>query len=323
MKTASNDRYGPPSVIKITKKPKPIPSKNEVLIKIHYSSVNRTDCGFLRADPFITRLFSGITKPRFTSLGCDFSGVVEQTGQDVKYFSKGDRVFGFDDAKFGAHAEFKTINENKAVYKIPSNTSFKQAAASIEGAHYAMFYIYKIPLPNKAKVFVNGATGAIGSAAVQILKSLGYYVEASSTTKELKTIKSLGADKVFDWQKNDISKSASKCDVYFDSVGKSSFKEARKILKTGGVYMSSELGHNMQNPLLSLINPLQRLFTKRNIKFPLPLTRKKEIEKIAKLLESKNFQPLIDREYPLDNIVDAFEYVETGEKVGNVVIKVS
>lgn len=313
--------FGPPDLIEIRDVPMPKPKPGEVLVKVAYSSVNRTDDGFLRAKPAVVRLFAGLTKPRYPSLGCEFSGVVTEVGEAVKEFKVGDKVFGFDDQRFGGHAEYKVIGADKMIVKMPQSISFKQAAAALEGAHYALFYMYKIPSTAKV-VFVNGATGAIGSAAVQMLKAEGYKVEASSTSKQVDTVKKLGADKVIDWQKQNISEEASKCDVYFDAVGKSRFSEARKILNPGGLYMSSELGHGGQNPLLSLINPLQRLLTRKHIKFPIPKTRKQDAEKVRDYLAKGDFTPLIDKEYSMNDIPKAFEYVESGNKVGNVVIRI-
>jgi NADPH:quinone reductase-like Zn-dependent oxidoreductase len=320
MKVAKNKSYGPPSSIVMQEVDEPIVQPNDVLVQIHYSSVNRTDDGFLRGKPFVTRFFTGLIRPRFVSVGCEFSGIVDRVGDEVNDFKPGDRVFGFDDQDFGGYAEYKAINQDKMIVKIPDNISLEQAAVALEGAHYALFYIYKIK--KDSKVFVNGGTGAIGSAAVQLLKAHGFYVEASSTTKEVGTVKKLGADKVIDWQKQDISERASECDVYFDAVGKSTFKEARKILKPGGLYMSSELGPYGQNPLLSLINPIQRIFTRKNIKFPIPKTRKLEAEMIVKHLEDGSFVPLIDKKFNINEIQDAFDYVESGQKVGNVLIEV-
>jgi NADPH:quinone reductase-like Zn-dependent oxidoreductase len=322
MKAAVNTTYGPPSVIKISNIPKPSPKENEILLKVHYAGVNRTDDGFLRAKPFVTRFFTGLLKPKYNSLGCEFSGVVEDIGSKVSSYSVGDKVYGFDDKDFGGYADYKTIAVDKMIDKVPKGITLRQAAAATEGAHYAFFYIYKINNISSAKVFLNGATGAIGSAALQLLKARGAYVVASSPTKHIKTVKNLGADEVVDWQKQDISKLNQEFDVFFDAVGKSRFSVARKILKNGGTYMSSELGPWGQNPLLSIINPIQKLFTKRNISFPLPSTRKKEIIEISKVLKSGKFKPLIDREYPLEKIADAFEFVSTGKKTGSVIIKV-
>lgn len=323
MKAARNTIYGPPSVIAIADVPKPKPGPKDVMVRIHYSSVNRTDVGFLHAKPFVTRFFTGLTKPKYLTLGCEFSGIVEAVGRDVSLFKAGDKVFGFDDKYFGSYAEYKVIGEQAMIEVVPAGISLEQAAVSLEGAHYALFYLYKIPHPNNTTVFVHGATGAIGSAAVQLLKAAGYYVEASSTTKDTQRVKNLGADKVIDWQTQNISSVASKCDVFFDAVGKSTFKEARKILKPGGIYMSSELGPYCQNPIFSLINPMQRMLTKRNIIFPVPKTRKIEAQVIKKHLEDNTFRPLVDRKYCINEIVEAFEYVESGNKVGNVVVKIT
>jgi NADPH:quinone reductase-like Zn-dependent oxidoreductase len=320
MKAAINETYGPPTIISIQEVNKPEIRPSDVLVKIFYSSVNRTDAGFLRGKPFATRFFTGLIKPKYITVGCEFSGIIEEVGNEVKNFKAGDKVFGFDDQNFGCYAEYKAIDENKMIEKIPSNISLEQAAVSLEGAHYALFYIYQIP--KNSKIFVNGATVSIGSAAVQLLKARGFYVEASSTTKQKETVKKLGADKVIDWEKQDITDDASKCDVYFDSVGKSRFKEACKILNPGGLYMSSELGYKGENPLMSLINPIQKIFTKRNIKFPIPKTRKKEASIIKKHLENGTFIPLLDKQYLMKEIPKAFEYVESCKKVGNVLIKI-
>ncbi len=323
MNAAINKTYGSPSVIKIADINKPKPGARDIIIRVKYSSVNRTDIGFLRAKPFVTRLFTGILRPKYDTLGCEFSGIVEEIGSDVDEFKVRDRVFGFDDQNFGGYAEYKVISVDKAVAKIPHGISLEQAAASTEGAHYALFYIYAFPKKKDLKIFINGATGAIGSAALQIIKSMGYHTEASSTTKDKKIIEKLGAEKVIDWQQYSITENASMCDVYFDAVGKSSYKEARIILNPGGLYMSSELGKFGQNPILSLFNPIQRIFTGTNIGFPVPKTRKMEINLIAKYLASGQYSPLIDRMYDMIDIQKAFEYVETGQKVGNVLIKIN
>ncbi len=322
MKAAVNTQYGPPSIIRIRDIEKPNPSDNQILIRVKYSGANRTDYGFLRAKPFVVRFFSGLFGPKYSSLGCEFSGVVDSVGSKVDDYKKGDKVFGFDDKYFGGYAEYKLIDAKKAVYKIPPGVSTLNAGVASEGAHYALFYIYKIKDIKNAKVFVNGATGAIGSAAVQILKERGAYVHASSTTEQVEMVKKLGADEVIDWQTEDLSTLGQQFDVFFDAVGKSRYKIARKLLKPGGLYMSSELGPYGQNPLLSIINPIQRIITKRNIKFPVPATRKKEIIEIARLLESHKFTPVIDKEFHLKDVSRALEYVETGNKVGNVVIKI-
>lgn len=323
MKIAENKKYGDPSVISIVDRPTPSIKSKEILVKVHFSSVTRTDIGFLYAKPAVTRLFTGLLRPRYPALGSEFAGIVEKVGDEVSAFSIGDRVFGFDDAKFGGHAEYKVIKSSKMVAKIPDGISFKDAAAATEGAHYAQAFINKVPLTKDSVVFVHGATGGIGSAMVQLLAARGVTVTASSTTAELKTVKKLGVHTVIDWQKNQLHEHGEVYDHFFDAVGKSSFAAARKILKPGGAYISSELGKNGQNVWLSIINPLQRLFTKKNVFFPLPSTNKKLLDEITLRLSSGEFKPLIDRVYELEDIRQAYEYVETGQKVGNVVIKIA
>ena len=323
MRAALSKNYGPPENIKIVDVDKPVQKSDELLIKVHASSVNRTDDGFLRAKPFVTRFFSGLTKPRNPILGCEFAGQIIAIGDDVTLFEVGDRVFGFDDVNWGGHGQFKVVGESKSVVIIPKNCSYDQAAASTEGAHYALSYIQTINKLGAKRVFVHGATGSIGSAAVQLLKQAGMYVVASSTTKNMKLVQSLGPDDVMDWQKQDIADYGEQFDVVFDAVGKSSFKICKPLLNKGGVYIATELGPYAQNPFLGLISPAYKLIGAKRVLFPLPKNNKKLIEFIASRIEDESFKPVIDRTYKLDNIIDAYKYVETGQKTGNVIINVS
>ena len=322
MKAALYENYGSPNNVELKNIQKPEPKQDEILIKVSFAGVNRTDCGFLRGKPFIVRFFSGFVRPKRKVLGCEFAGTVEKAGTDVKEFKTRDKVFGFDDVGFGAHAEYMAIPEKRMIAKIPDKTSMQQAAASSEGAHYALSYVWVIKPKPGMKVFVHGATGSIGSAAVQFLKHYGAYVVASSTTKNIDLIKSLGADKVIDWQKQDISKQDQKFDVVFDAVGKSSIFACKPIIKNEGTYIATELGKYGQNPLLAMINPLQRVFTGRNVLSPLPKSNKKVIEFIQECLAKGDFKPVLDKSYSLEEIVQAYNYVETGEKTGNVTVKI-
>jgi NADPH:quinone reductase-like Zn-dependent oxidoreductase len=322
MKAALSETYGPPENIRIVEVAKPVPSSHEILINVQMSSVNRTDDGFLRAKPFVTRFFSGLLKPRHPILGCEFAGVVESIGDDVTLFKVGDRVFGFDDVRWGGHGEYKIIAENKSVVVIPEGITFEQAAASGEGAHYALCYIRNIEKLGAKRVLVHGATGAIGSAAVQLMKQAGMYVVATSTTKNMKLVESLGADKVVDWQKHDFTKLDDKFDVVFDSVGKSSFRACKPILKKRGVYIATELGRGGQNPLLGIASPLFKLVGAKRVLFPLPRNNKEIMQFLADRLADGSFRPVIDRTYTLEQIKDAYMYVETGQKTGNVVVKI-
>jgi NADPH:quinone reductase-like Zn-dependent oxidoreductase len=324
MKAAVNTKYGEPRrVISVTDIPKPMPQAGEFLIKVHFSSVNRTDDGFVWAKPFVTRFFSGLTKPRTTVLGCEYAGEVVEVGSDVTDVVVGDRIFGFDDVKWGGHAEYKVVRNKDAFAKIPKGISYEQAAASGEGTHYALGYIETLEKYNVKRVLVHGATGAIGSAAVQFMKQKGMYVIATTTTKDYKKVAAFRPDKIIDWEKEDFTKCGEVVDAVFDAVGKSSFKACKPLLKDKGFYAATELGPHAQNPFLGLLSPLYKLFGAKFVLFPIPRNNKRLFAFIAARLEDKAFTPLIDRTYDLEDIVEAYEYVETGQKTGNVLIRIA
>ena len=319
MKAIVCTKYGPPEVLQLKEVAKPTPKDNEVLIKVHASTVNRTDCAILRAEPFIIRFFTGIFKPSKLILGTEFAGIIEEVGKNVSSYQVGDRVFGFDDIGSGSHAQYMTIGEDKALTTIPKDITYEQAAASTEGAHYAYNFIKKVNLKSGQKVLVNGATGAIGSAAVQFLKYFGANITAVCGTKNIELVKSLGADKVIDYTKEDFTKDNQKYHYIFDAVGKSSFAKCKPLLQPGGVYMSSELGFMAQNIFFALVTPI---IGNKKVIFPIPTDLKGSILFIKMLIEKGQFKTVIDRKYPLEQIVEAYRYVETGQKVGNVVITV-
>lgn len=323
VRAAVHSRYGPPDVLQIKEVPVPEPRAREILIKVHCSSVNRTDCGFLRAKPFVTRFFSGLFRPRHSSLGCEFAGRVAAVGPGVTQFSVGDAVFGYDDARWGGHAEYKVIREDKPVVKIPAGISDEQAAAATEGAHYALAYLRATKVGAGGRVLVHGATGAIGSAAVQLFKHAGAHVVATSTTRNMELIRSLGPDRVIDHEREDFIRCGETFDLVFDAVGKSSFGACKPLLVKGGVYVSTELGAHAQNPLLGLLSPLYKLVGAKRVMFPLPLCSKQDIEFLRDRLTRGELKPVIDRTYSLDEIRAAFEYVETGQKTGNVVLRIA
>lgn len=322
MKAAVNRVYGSPSVLTIEDIPAPTVGDNDILVRVYNSGVNRTDDGFLHARPFISRFFSGLTKPRNLVLGCEFAGEVAETGSEVTEFKVGDRVFGFDDARWGGHAEYKVIDSCKSVVHIPKGISYKSAGVAGEGAHYALSYIMTMRALGVKRVLVHGATGAIGSAAVQLMKKEGWYVVATSTTKQIKSIQGLGPDKVIDWQKGDFTDCGETFDTVFDAVGKSNFSDCKKLLKPRGVYIATELGPHAQNVWFGLLSPIFKLFGAKRIMFPLPKNSKEIMQELADRLADKSFVPLIDRTYTLYQIKQAYEYVETGQKVGNVSINV-
>ena len=317
MKAIVHTTYGPPEVASLQEVPKPFPKDNEILVKVYASTVNRTDAGFRSAVYFVSRFWSGLFKPKFQTLGCEFAGVVEETGKQVTTFSKGDKVFGFNDKSFGGHGEYLTIPENAAVTMMPDGLSFTEAAPITEGAHYAMNTIKAAKVEKGQHVMVYGATGAIGSAAVQLLKHFGAVVTAVCNTKNVELVKSLGADTVIDYQTQDFTKTDTRFQFIFDAVGKSSFKQCKPLLTDKGVYISTELGKNGENIFYALFTPL---FGGKRVLFPIPVIDKNEVIFFKDLVEKGEFRPVIDRQYTMDQIVEAYKYVESEQKTGNVVL---
>jgi NADPH:quinone reductase-like Zn-dependent oxidoreductase len=318
MKAAVHTRYGPPEVVQVTEVDKPTIKADELLIKVHATTVNRTDCGFRAGKPLIVRFFSGMTRPRATVLGNEFAGVVEAIGSEVRSFEVGDRVFGYNEG-FGAHAEYLSIPESRPLATMPKNLDFEEAAPSTEGSHYALSFIRAAKIQAGQDVLVYGATGAIGSAAVQLLNALGANVTAVCSTENVELVKGLGPERVIDYMVKDFTKDWESYDVVLDAVGKSSFDQCKPLLRPTGIYLSSDLGPRSQNPILALITPI--LGGKR-VKFPIPRQDEGMARHFKELIESGKFKPVIDRTYPLDQIVEAYEYVETGQKIGNVVISI-
>ena len=317
MRAIINTEYGPPEVAKLMEVDKPVPENNEVLIKVYATTVNRTDCGFRSAEYFISRFFSGLFRPKFKTLGNEFAGRIESIGKDVTSLSTGDKVFGYNDKKFGAHAEYLTMSEHDAITTMPSGLNYEEAAPIAEGAHYALCDIRAAKVKRGQNILIYGATGAIGSAAVQLIKYFGARVTAVCNTKNTELILSLGADVVIDYTKQDFTKTDQKYDFVFDAVGKSSFGRCKPLLKKRGIYISTELGKNSENIFLALITPL---LGGKKVLFPIPSISKEDVLFLKELVEADKYKPVIDRKYPLEQIVEAYRYVESGQKTGNVVI---
>lgn len=315
MKASVRRNYCLPSQIRIEQIEKPIPKVDEVLIRVHATTVNRTDCANLTAKPFIMRFILGLFKPRKIILGTDFAGEVISMGKNVKSFNIGDRVFGFNDLGAESQAEYLTSGI-KNIFPIPDNINYKQAAASLEGAHYAYSFIHKVKIKPEQSILINGATGGIGSALLQFVRQHNVKISSTCNTKNIDLIQSLGADKIFDYTKEDFTASTDKYDFVFDTVGKSTFGKCKSVLKENGVYISSELGPYSQN----LFYPLLTLMSRKKVIFPIPFSTGKTIPYISNLLENGKFKPVIDREYLVEDISKAYEYVSSGEKTGNVLI---
>jgi NADPH:quinone reductase-like Zn-dependent oxidoreductase len=319
MKACIYKKYGPPEVVSLAEVEKPVPKSNEILIKVKYATVNRTDCGFRSAEYFISRFFSGLLKPKNQILGNEFAGIVAEIGSEVTGFKIGDKVFGYNDKTFGAHAEYLCLNEKSNLALIPENIQLNHAAAICEGAHYALCDIRAAKVKAGDEVLVYGATGAIGSSAVQLLKHFGAHVTAVCNTQNVDLMLSLGADKVIDYQKEDYTQSPEKFDLIFDAVGKSSFKIGKKVLKERGIYISTELGKHGANVWLALLTPI---FSKKKVLFPIPFIYLEDVQFLAGLVLVNEFKPLIDRTYSMEEIVEAYQYVESAQKVGNVLLEI-
>ncbi len=319
MKAIIHTKYGSPEVAQLKEVEKPLPKENEVLIKVMATTVNRTDCGFQSAEYFISRFWSGLFAPKQQILGCEFAGEIVEIGQKVTGFKVGDKVFGYNDEKFGGHAEFLVIAENAALTHIPKNMTYQEIAPSTEGGHYALCNIRASKIQKGQNCLVYGATGAIGTAAVQLLTHMGVKVTAVCNTKNVELVKSLGAITVIDYQTQDFTKLTTKFDFVFDSVGKTSFKVCQPLMTSNGVYISTELGKNGENIFLALTTPL---FSSQKVLFPLPIITVADVVYLKELMESGKYKPVIDRTYNLTDIVEAYKYVETRQKTGNVVITV-
>ena len=317
MKASIRKKYGSPNQIKIESIDKPIPKENEVLIKVYATTVNRTDCANLTAKPFIMRFILGFFKPRKTILGTDFAGKVEWTGEKFKSFSTGDKVFGFIDTGAQSQATY-IITKVENLFLIPEKIDYKQAAASLEGASYAYTFIQKTNIKSGQDILINGATGGIGSALLQFVRQYDVNITATCNTNNIQLIESLGADNIYDYTKKDFTKENDKYDFIFDAVGKSTFGKCLPLLKEKGIYISSELGPYSQNIFYSLLTSI----LSKKVIFPIPYSKQKTIPYICNLLEKGKFNPVIDREYALEDISKAYEYVIKGQKTGNVLINI-
>jgi len=319
MKAAVRSQYGLPGDLSIKELGIPTPKEDEVLIKVYASTVNRSDCHVLSGRPFIMRLFTGLFKPRALIIGSDFAGEIEAVGSSVQAFKAGDKIMGFGGGfGCGSHAQYFTLMESRALKTIiikPAGITYEQAAASLEGAVYAAGIGRLNPSPGPGKkALVYGATGAIGSAYVQFLKYYGVYVTAVCGGENSELVKSLGADRIIDYKTEDFTKDHELYDFVFDAIGRSSFFKCKRLLKKKGIYSSSGGAENM---LLLLLTPF---FRGRTVTYKPPKSIKIALDFIKDLIEQGKFKGVIDRKYPLEKITEAYTYVASGQKIGNVII---
>ncbi len=322
MKAIICTKYGPPEVLQLTEAEKPVPKDNEVLIKIHAALVTPADVAFRKGDPFISRFFTGLLKPKFIP-GDELAGEIEAAGKDVKKFKKGDRVFGPSGMNFGAHAEYKCLPEGEALAIIPANISYGEAAAvCYAGLTAVPFLRDRAKIRSGQKVLINGASGAIGTFAIQLARYYGTEVTGVCSTANLELVKSLGADHVIDYTKEDFTRTGQTYDIIFDVVAKSSFSHCKKALKPDGIYLTT-----FPSPVImwqafwtSKFSRKKAIFAATGLR---PASEKaRDLIFLKELAEAGKIRPVIDRSYPLAQIAGAHRYVETGHKKGNVIITI-
>jgi NADPH:quinone reductase-like Zn-dependent oxidoreductase len=320
MRAVVHDRYGPPNVLRVDDVERPVPEEDQVLVRVNASTVTRGEAmGVRSVDYRFTRVFTGIRRPRNTFFGSEFAGRVEEVGSAVTEFRVGDDVFG---AKAGAGAEYVAVPEAGVIAPMPKGLTYEEAAAIPDGSLLALSCLRPAyPLRGKS-VLVYGAAGSVGTAAVQLLSN---YFEASDVTavcdtNDVELVRSLGAREVLDRLREDFTKSGKTHDVIFDAVGKHSFRHCRHSLKTGGIYVSMDLGFMYHVPLLAVVT---RFVGSRRATVGLGRYRKEDLLLVKGLVEAGKYRPVIDRTYALDEIVEATSYVESGRKTGNVVIRVA
>ncbi len=318
MRAVAYDKYGPPEVLRLEEVERPVPKDDEVLIKVHATTVTRTDCGLRSAEFFPSRFFTGLLRPKRKIAGIELAGVVEAVGAAVTEFEVGDRVFGVKG--FGAQAEFVCMQESAPLAHMPTGVSFEEAAAVCDGAALALACLRGADLGEGKSIVIYGATGSVGTAGVQLAKHFGAHVTAVGNTKNLDLVRSLGADKVIDYLHEDFTKNGETYDVIFDAVGKHSFRRCRHSLKPGGIYVDTDLGFLWHVPILALLT--RRIGDKR-VKLGITKYTKKDVVFLKELIEAGKYRAVIDRSYPLEQVVEATRYVETGQKTGNVVLTVS
>jgi NADPH:quinone reductase-like Zn-dependent oxidoreductase len=318
MRAVVHDRYGPADVLRLEEVPQPVPKDDEVLIKIHATTVNRTDTALRAAEPFASRFITGLRRPKRKILGSELAGEIEAAGTAVTEFEVGDQVFGVNPWKFGTHAQFVCMRESSSLARKPAGTTFEEAAAVCDGAILALGCLRPAGLRKGKAILVYGASGSIGTAAVQLARYFDADVTAVCNTKNVEIVRSLGADKVIDYTREDFTKNGQTYDVIFDAVGKHSFRRCQGSLNRGGFYLATDL---WQNLVLALWT--SRIGDKRVV-FPIPPRyTKKDVLFLKQLIETGKYRAVIDRCYPLEQVIEATRYVETGQKTGNVVLTVS
>jgi NADPH:quinone reductase-like Zn-dependent oxidoreductase len=310
-------RYGSPDVLTFSEVAKPDVPVGEVRIRVHTTSVNRTDCAYLSARPFVNRFFMGLFRPKRHILGNEFAGIVEVAGADVSEFAPGDRVFGISPSRLATHAEWVALPASGAITQVPDGLSLDRAGAIADGAMLSLMALRHVPVSPGQRVLILGGAGSMGSAGVQLAKHFGAHVTATCSAGKRDVVRSLGADEVIDYRATDIASLPDRFDVIFDAVGKHSYLRVRHLLREPGVFVPTDFGFLGQNFLLV---PFTLRSRRRRISFIAPSPRRADMDFLRDLIASGAYTPVIDRTFTFDDIVEAFRYVRTGHKTGNVAV---
>ena len=315
MKAIVATKYGGPEVLQVQEIEKPIPKPHEVLVKVFVASVTRADTMIRTGKPYIGRLIVGLTKPKHPVTGTGFAGVISQVGENVTKFKVGDKVFGETTTGFGTHAEYVAVNEDGVIARKPDFLTFQEAATLADGPLTSMNFLKNVAqlLPGQ-KILINGASGSLGTAAVQLAKQMGAEVTGVSSASNLNLVKSLGADHVIDYNKVDFTNLLAQYDIIYDTVGKSSFSKSKKALKPGGAYISPvlKMGTMLQMLKTSMIGNKKAKFSATGI---LKETQLRELlNELLAIMAKSDFKTIIDREYPLEQTAEAHAYISKGHK---------
>ncbi len=316
MRAVVFDRYGPPETLALADAPIPQPSTSEIRVQVHATTVNRTDAATLRAHPFFARAMTGLFRPNIHTLGMDFAGTVDSLGDGVTEFQLGDRVFGISPDRFGAHAEYFCLPANAAIAPIPKGINFDEAVVC-EGAWYANSTTSLLQEGQSCLIY--GASGAIGTAAVQLAKARGIKVTAVVGTRHLELTSQLGADRVVNYEEQDFTEIGETFDLVFDAVGKTSCFACSPLLKKNGIFSATDLGPYWSNIILST---WYGATGSRRVRLPFPEDASGFVQDLAELMAESQFQGVFDRSYELEDIIEAFRYVEAGQKTGIVRINI-
>lgn len=320
MKAVVQDRYGPPEVLHIDDVEPPVPRNGEVLVRVHASTVSQSDTHARAAHPVFWRLISGLRRPKraWRTLGVELSGEVEAVGASVHGFRVGDRVFG--SRWFGAHAEFICLSESGALAHMPDGVTFEEAAALCDGAFQALATLRQADVHAGQRILIYGASGSLGTAAVQIARHLGAHVTGVCGTDHVELVRSLGADEVIDYRRQDFTKNGQTYDAIIDAVGKYAFRWGRRSIKPGGIYVATDVGPRPFEALLFALTT--RWFGSRRLKFAAGRKTRDDALYVKELVEVGAYRPVIDRSFPMEQVADAHRYVEGWHKTGNVVLTI-